>query len=220
MITYTSDKKRFENFLESQKKIKNLELFEAIIYNKEVIYDTIIDKKYLKNKNWKSIGCSLSHYLVQKKSFEENVDWTLTIEDDFEIGEEIQINFFEEIIKKAKSIGCNYVHFDCRTRFRKKQYSNDMKEGDFFYRMIPQWGAGCYLAHRSASESFLNCIPIDKPSDMHWFFFNLNKLKNPMVINPKINPFNNLGIDDYLNLKEEYKNKYSSIIKSGKIKHL
>lgn len=220
MITYLSNKKRFANFLDLKKKIENLNMFEAIVFNgKNTCFDNIIDKKYLMKKNWKKIGCALSHYLIQKKNIEENINWTLTIEDDFEV-EKIQKNFFEKIIQQADSVNCNFVYFDCRSRFRKKQFSINMKENEYFYRMIPQWGAGCYLSHKSAAENLIKCIPLDKPIDMHWFFYNLNKLKNPMVLNPKINPFNNLGVDDYTDLKNGLKSKYSSIIKSKEIKHL
>jgi len=216
MITYISDGKRLLNFESSRAKFKELQLFKAIVPNSKNTYQlSLFHPSFLSTMGNKKIGTALSHFEVQKLSISSGNKWTFVMEDDFEF-ESLSPRFFVNIINQAEKIGSSFVSFDCRPRFHKAQFQEQIKVGKF-YKMIPQWGLGCYLANSEASKRLLELKPINSNIDIHWIFNNLCELKNPVMIERELNPFVNCGVEDY---KDSRKSKYGSMLQKNDIKLL
>lgn len=201
MIVFTKNKERYNNYIDTKNKIKDLEIFEAydsinnltncLEINK--LYNLNTDRyinEWISKKLFGKIGCNLSHFMllnmILNNSDIKNDDWVLILEDDILIN-----NYDEDIInnlcKEADKLNSKYINLYVFKKFLEKQFVNQYLIQDNLYKMIPQWGTTAFLIKKSIIKILFDMLPCDCNIDIFYgrciHFFNSIVFKNDIFIN-------------------------------------
>jgi GR25 family glycosyltransferase involved in LPS biosynthesis len=216
MIVYKKSEKRFNNFLNIQKKMTNLQMFEACdsINEYEKFKNIAIQNKFFTDKYLQycniykgKLGCAVSHITVMYKFLKySNKEWLLVLEDDIQLN-----NYNEEIITDliniATKVQSNYIQL-----FTNKKYINIQmqqpklcliknKEDTFtLFKMCPQWGGLAYLINKKAIHFILSKMPFDDNNDVIMSKY-VNELNSLCLLN---NLIINKGADDANDKSSEF----------------
>jgi GR25 family glycosyltransferase involved in LPS biosynthesis len=216
MIVYAKSEKRYNNALNMQKIMPNLQLFEAFDsineyekFKEIAINNNFFTPKYLNYCNMLKgkLGCAMSHITVMYKFLKySNKNWLLVLEDDIELNNynEFIIN---DLIGIAEKVNSNYIQL-----FTNKKYINiqiqqpklclikNKLDTYGLFKMIPQWGGLAYLINKKAIQFILSQIPFDDNNDVIISKY-VNELNSLCLLN---NLIINKGADDANDKSSEF----------------
>jgi len=216
MIVYRKSEKRFNNFINMQKIMPNLQMFEALDsinqYEKLkqiAITNNFFTDKYLNYCNTfkGKLGCAMSHIIAMYKFVKySNKDWLLVLEDDIQLN-----NYNEDIIKTliniAERVNSNYIQLFTNKKYiniqlKQPKICNVKNENDVYglFKMYPQWGGVAYLINKKAIHFILSKMPFDDNNDVIMSKY-VNELNSLCLIN---NLIINKGADDANDKSSEF----------------
>jgi len=216
MIVYKKSEKRFNNFLNTQKIMPNLQMFEALdsINDFEKLKKIAIDNNFFTNKYLNycntfkgKLGCAMSHITVLYKFLKySNKNWLLVLEDDVQLNN-YNDDIINDLINIAEKVNSNYIQL-----FTNKKYINIQMQqprlcfiknkSDTYglFKMIPQWGGLAYLINKQAIQFILSKIPFDDNNDVIISKY-VNELNSLCLLN---NLIINKGADDANDKSSEF----------------
>ena len=114
-----------------------------------------------------AFACSLSHQLIYKKMFDENIEWALILEDDAIIDNRLLLIMRDLETKKIDKMKTDYVYIlggqdgiNARNRLS-LSYFNKLQLGDTSLRLLTYhprqiFRTCCYLVHRNTCQKLID----------------------------------------------------------------
>jgi len=236
MIVFIKSEKRFKNYEFIKNHIKDLNLhlaFDTTTTTKfekafnfgqsKKIFTEEIKQNLIKFKRYGAIGNFLSHIITYQNIKNLEYNNYLIFEDDigFKESPEEDLNKLNILLNNLPE-NYDYISLDYRNSSKeciekrnykgfkiKEQYNKDYISSNFFYKMIPQWGAAAKIVSKNGIEKILKNLPSSQSNDNYINELIVKEKINAFIPCEKLIPFRTMGVP--FSTKEE-DSKFGSLI--------